>query len=473
MSQSRDTHPWQGAFRSYAGWVPNVRSHLSFSMIGSGKSVTTFTKPINDGAGRVVMLLQHRVVNDYPVPGCIAQLVAPDISLHWLLNGETRPTDIPVTRGAALTKERDRQGMLLGTIHLMARLESRGERKAQKDALSDVKDMLNQRGVRDETAVVALRDAVNERVTRSVPTISVQVALMRTGECRIWYPTQPEDVAEEQLDWVAQQAYYFVKDMVHDHTHHDETSDQITPLYRFGRHASEAGHDDEVAWRRETLWSLSREIERLNREGGLTDQRRSLGVIAYAEAFQASLMGHVRKPEEEQTFASSTSVHDYDFKHLKDSIKASIDVNAARLAQKIQIAIAAVATLVATMSWVNSLVSAHNSSLPKVAKGVAPGTANLGDFDPWVPLLARDPAITAGLLVTGLLVALTYFLVDGRAGIYNRAQRGISQFGRALAVAVFPSPLWQWVSLMAYYLTAFAFVLAGVLACLGVLAGKI
>jgi hypothetical protein len=53
-----------------------------------------------------------------------------------------------------------------------------------------------------------------------------------------------------QLDWLAEQAYYFIKDAVHDHSHHDATSDQITPLYRFGRHPDEVGHNDEIAWRR-------------------------------------------------------------------------------------------------------------------------------------------------------------------------------------------------------------------------------
>jgi hypothetical protein len=66
----------------------------------------------------------------------------------------------------------------------------------------------------------------------------------------------------------------------------------------------------------------------------LTDQRRSLGIIAYAEAFQSTLMGHVRAQYGRQ-FKTSTSVHDYDFKHLKDPIKANIDVNSTRLAQKI------------------------------------------------------------------------------------------------------------------------------------------
>lgn len=473
MADGQEEEPWKVGSRSYAGWVPNVRSHLSFSMIGAAKAATTFTQPISGGVTRVVMVHQHREVNDYPLPAWLAKVFAPDIALDWVLVAQTQPTMIPITRESRPCPERDRQGMLLGTVYLLARLDTRAARAAQAEAIAGIEQLLRARRRKRDDEVVDLRTQVELTIGASGPLIQLKVALMRTGECRLWFTADPPGLALQQIDWIAQQAYYFIKDVVHDHTHHDETSDQITPLYPFGRISAEPGHSDEVAWRRETLWSLSREIERLNREGGLTDQRKSLGVIAYAEAFQASLMGHVRNDDEPLEFIAVTSVHDFDFKHLKDSIKASIDVNATRLTQKIQVAIAAVSVFLATTSLVSSLVSSHNGGLPKVSTGLAPGTVTLGTLEGMLPLLAWNPAVTGAALTTVLLGVIAYFLLDGRAGIYNGAQRWLSQVGRALAVTLTDTPRGQWWLLFGYHLVMILLTLAGVAVCIGILAGSI
>lgn len=461
---------WQTGFRQYAGWVPNVRSHLSFSMIAAARGALTWTQPLQGSATRIVLAYQHRIVNDYPVAAWIAKRIAPDISLHWLLVAQTGATEIPITIKDKPSPQRDRQGMLRGTIQLMPYMDQGGLREQQKAAIAELKSLLRSDPCADNIAVKARRDEAVDIVLRGTPTITLQFALMRTGECRIWYANKPDDVDETDLDWVAEQGYYFIKDMVHEHTHHDATSDQITPLYRFGRSSQEAGHDDEIAWRRETLWSISREIERLNREGGLTDQRKSLGIITYAEAFQQSLMGHTRTGDLEEPFTASTLVHHYDFKHLKESIKASIDVDSTKLSQTIQVAIAALSAFLATTSLVSSLVSAHNGAGAKNMKTGAPADPiTLGGLDGWVPTLASDPAYTGFGVMVALLGFIAYFLLDGRAGIYNRAQRWLSQLGRAISVTLFESLLKQWLFVLAWHLMITALVLWTMLVCFGFL----
>jgi hypothetical protein len=509
MGEAQEPDPWATAYRSYAGWVPNVRSHLSFSMIGAAKRAHTFTAPYRARPSRVVMVHQHRIVNDYPLPNCLATRLHPDISLHWLLNAETTSTIIPIIEVGVLKPERDRQGLLRGTLSLLPHMHDKGARKRQNHSLKGIGDLLgvnsfdSGQGVTAEAfdqKVDAHRKKIFDLIVDSGPSIELQFALMRTGECRIWYESPIADVEETTLHSVASQAYYFVKDIVHDHTHHDATSDQITPLHPFGRSLGEEDHDDEVAWRRETQWSLSREIERLNREGGLTDLRKSLGIIAYAEAFQASLLSHVRTsanvsrqgeataddmpPDgtgvpaeagaatlgavpadvELQRFKLSTSVHNYDFKHLKDSIRASIDVTATRRAQTIQLAIAAFTTWIATTALVSSLVSAHNSSVPQTAPGAETLKVTLGGLDQWLPWLAACPPLTGVGVSVVLLMILSLFLVDGRAGIYNNTQRVFSQFGRAIAVYLSGSSmLAQWLLLLAYYVALIA--AAAVITC--------
>ncbi|MCC6828266.1 MAG: hypothetical protein IT550_08570 [Novosphingobium sp.] len=480
MQPACEEEPWRGASPSYAGWVPNVRSHLSFSMIGAAKDATAFTQPVAGSTSRVVMVHQHRVVNDYPMPNCLAKLLIPDIALHWVLMADTRPTEIPLMHDGFPKPDRDRQGMLLGTVYLLPYIVDEYDRRVQALATQRISRLLRAERHQSDEAVETLRSAVEAALAESGPSLQLRVALMRTGECRIWFKAEPgaEPGAElgldrAELDQIAEQAYYFVKDAVHDHTHHDATSDQITPLYAFGRHDDEPGHSDELAWRRETLWSLSREIERLNREEGLTDQRKSLGIIAFAEAFQASLMSHVRTQTGDPKFDTCTAVHDFDFKHLKDSIKASIDVAATRIAQKVQVAIAGVTVFLATTSLVSSCVGTHNASLPKGPTGIAPGTMTLGGPDWALALFAWSPPLTAAGAVVVMLGIIALVLLDGPAGIFNGVQRVISQFGRALSVTVAYSPYWQWAVLLWFQAVMVFLAFLAIAGCLAILAGAI
>jgi hypothetical protein len=473
MQEDCERDPWVGKAHSYAGWVPNVRSHLSFSVIGAAEGATAFTQPVSQKTSRIVLAHQRRIVNDYPYHELIARRLYPDIVLHWVLAADTRPTAIPIMTDAGPQAERDRQGMLLGMIYLLPRLPTKAERDAQDEALARIDRQLSRRRDLSDAEVAALRSAVEAALAGSGASIPLKVALMRTGECRIWYEGEPSGMSQTDLDHVAAQAYYFVKDIVHVHAHHDATSDQITPLYPFGRHGHEPGHSDEVAWRRETLWSLSREIERLNREHGLTDLRKSLGIIAYAEAFQSSLMSHVRSQWGKPKFKACTSVHDFDFKHLKDSIKASIDVEATRAGQRVPLTIATVSLMVASCALVSSLVSTHNGSLAKVPTGLAPGSLALGGTDTILPILAWNPFVTAVVMAVVLLGVTSPFVLDGSAGIFNRAQRVLSQFGRALAVSLAPWPPFQYLITLTHTALMALLSLVAIAGCLAILVGAI
>jgi len=457
-------------------------------MIGAAGSAETWTEAFCDSPARVVMARQCRIINDYPLPGWLAACLHPDIVLNWVLDAQTEATDIPITRKGKIVAERDRQGMLRGSVKLLVRMDEKQTRKKQDAALKALSGVMrswngakaDRHSVGFDSTVIDFRSHLQGIVESSGPAISIEFALMRTGECRIWYDAEPVGVAQDHLDRVAEQAYYFIKDVVHTHSHHDQTSDQITPLYRFGRRTDEPGHDDEVAWRRETLWSLSREIERLNREGDLTDQRRALGIIAYAEAFQGSLMGHVRIVDEPapftlfgkskalKPFKASTAVHDYDFKHLKDSIKAGIDVNSTRLAQRIQIAITATTVFLSSTSLAISLISAHNGGL---LPGKETDKLGLGFLEQIVPCVSANPLV-ASLAFTAIAVTvITNYLFDGRAGAFFRYQRVISQFIRAAAVSVV-RPIWgQFCFVVGGHLLSIALTVGAMLLCLAVLIG--
>jgi len=481
MAEEDWTVPWAGATRSYAGWVPNVRSHLSFSVIGASRRAEAYSRPYLDGTSRLVIAIERRTSHDYPWPQWLVRRLWPDLTQHWLMEGATQPARVfypepadSVPVDPELT--RDRQGMLVGRVHVFPFQADPVPRDTQDVAIKAIRDELLLAPANPDNAQLdALHEEIVSRARNGcLNRIEIQFALLRTGELRLWYSeegTPPLDLAsddpEDDLRKFAEQAYFFIKDVVHDHTHHDPSSDQITPLVPIS--SDDASHLGEVAWRRETLWSLSREIERLNRDGGLVDKRRSLGIIAYAQAFQQGMMGHLRDPEKPSGFRAAPAVYDYDFAHLKESIRSSIDVASAAKAQLVQLTIAFVATAISAVSLVASLTSAHNGVQQRGTDGMLKKGVWFSHGDGAISLLAWNPFLTGGTVAIVLLGILSATLADGEAGLFNSLQRVISQLSRATSISLARSSRQQVAIDWGMHLVAAGLALAGAIGCLVVL----
>ncbi|MGP7795614.1 hypothetical protein [Sphingomonas sp. CLY1604] len=470
------TLPWVGAQRSYAGWVPNVRSHLSFSVIGASRRAEAYSREFK-GRSRLVMAFERRTSLDYPLPEWFVRRRWPDLTQHWLLEGTTRPVRVfhPDSDDPDLT--RDRQGMLVGRVHILPHQAEPDWRDRQGHAILRIREELMLAPSRPRDAELeALRAQIVSLATHgSLNRIEVQFALLRTGEVRLWFAdeTTPsiegDGEDEDDLRRIAEQAYFFVKDVVHDHTHHDPSSDQITPLVEINPRDADPSHVGEVAWRRETLWSLSREIERLNRDGGLVDRRRSLGIVAYAQAFQSGLMGHLRDPSSPTGFRKAPAVYDYDFAHLKESIRASIDVASTAKAQAVQLTIAVTATVISSISLAASLTSAHNGSQIRDENGGPAHSIGFAEGTAAIRLLAHDPFLSGGVVAILLLGVLSATLADGEAGLFNPLQRVISQLSRATSISLARSSRKQVGINWGLHVLASAAALCTAIACLLVL----
>lgn len=370
------------------------------------------------------------------------------------MNAETQATDLPVVKDGEISVERDRQGVLRGTITMIPRHGDRKTRKSNLGAIASLVSLLRQDRDCDSDGVRHLQRLASEDLSAVTGTITLSFALMRTGECRIWYDRMIDGLDDGDHDAVAEQGYYFVKDIAHDHTHHDARDDQLTPLICSQSTSADEGHDGEIAWRRETMWSLSREIEQRNRDGGLVAQRQSLGIIAYAEAFQASLMSHVRDRSVPVGFRMSDAIHDFDFTYLKDSVKASVDVWSTKLSQRIQILIAGVATFVSSSALFNSLVATRNAALVGASGG--PARTELAGTEWLVEIFWGAPLIFGSVVTFIMCAAVALLLADGPAGLFNGTQRMLSQLGRAAVVTTKLSPALQLLLLVLYHLVLVA-----------------
>lgn len=169
-------------------------------------------------------------------------------------------------------------------------------------------------------------------------------ALFRTGEFHLWYDLKsflgrevheqaipPRKVELDSAEAVPPHAYYFVKDVTHRHYHHDPESDQLLLLSRLHPVTKTAEHEEnELRWRRETLWGLARIIAQFRRKKDLDDYKRARGILAYADAFQSSLARIWRAPDIETPLEPHDRLFQYDFTHTKASVQSLEDVAAWR-----------------------------------------------------------------------------------------------------------------------------------------------
>lgn len=78
-------------------------------------------------------------------------------------------------------------------------------------------------------------------------------------------------------DLLCRQAFYFLKDICHRHQHHSPKTDTLADLYV---------SSNDVAWRREVLYALYRKIIHFKRNRTEDAVFDSMGMLAYAQAFQ-------------------------------------------------------------------------------------------------------------------------------------------------------------------------------------------
>lgn len=356
-----ETPPWAGAAIACIGWVPTADGHLSFSLIGKGTrpACHRYSRAYKEQVGdntvtrRMVVAFQQRQNRDAPL---IVRMFRPGTKHYWLLTGKTARAKYP-TPNQSKRDVLDEQGMLLGTILILPYQSFFEINMTANHGRDKIRHLLRSNQTQGPAYVEnTLLEQVRWLERERVETVRVNFALFRTGELHLWMDQsqtdklRPGDGHElgsggqfvrtpemSMQECILRQAYFFVKDAAHFHSHHDGGSDQLTPLVlkQGERDNPETGLScSELQWQRETLWGLSRAIEELVRRGTRTSLRNALGLISFAESFQATLAGYVRKDGKLNVFGEEKNFHDYDLKSLKESVKVSLERQTWSLAGK-------------------------------------------------------------------------------------------------------------------------------------------
>ena len=446
---------WASARLSYAGWVPNVGSHLSFSLIGSraGKGVARLSARFKhpDRIARVVCALQKRTTDDMLLPPTLALRRKPDLQQHWMLVGETDAVEVPTgveppmakrrsyvrrlcTPSATvgelpekITTARDEQGALIGRVMIIPYEEDKADRDKQKLMIEGIRKRLSlaAREREGRTAIEEVEATIKEGVAGL---ITISFALMRTGEARIWFDHEVPHFNDEGHRQLARQAYFFIKDMTHRHVHHDHLDDQITPLVQYRNTTPAERLESEVDWRRETLWSLSRMADKRMGSEKLNYLREALGMLAYADAFQKSLLLHVRDPQNPLSYLPNKSAYGYDFQHIRESTRVRIDQTAARRTVTGQLIAAVFAGALASLALISSLVSTFNARISNHSDE----KLNIGIWKPLLRLLSEYPVAVMAAAGYILFSAFALTLSDI---LFNRPRRRF-QFLRGITLSI-------------------------------------
>ncbi|RVT92971.1 hypothetical protein [Sphingomonas crocodyli] len=334
--------PWAHMPHSYAGWVPTISGHLSFSLIGSRElgldGCRSFNRQTSDGARRVVAVLQRRAAQDSIITRRILKYFRPEIEQDFLLIGCSGQAITPYFRGDTLKSSTDGQGVLAGLLVVIPHDAEKNNENARNKLLDDIRAVLDDETHAAESVPDRLVNLLDQAkiATHTVGSYRMSFALFRTGEFRLWFDmpqflqsnvyaqaVEQGIMEAETARILPSQSYFFVKDVAHLHYHHEPHSDQLLPLVQLKAPSSLTSVDtNEHDWRRDTLWGLARVVAQFRRQGRINDYKKALGILAYADAFQSTLARVRRQPKLETGFDEKTNLSTYDFAHLRASVEA-------------------------------------------------------------------------------------------------------------------------------------------------------
>ena len=449
-------YPWVQARYSFAGWVPNVSGHLSFKLVDSHSGRPTYNHQADLGSRRVVTLHRVRVAQDYPLPDSIVKIIRPEARQDFILFAESIAVKTPYFSSGALQTSDDRHGALIGAVAVLPTDSDKATDKKRQRLIKEVEGVIGQAitdrvsgcGSNPDNLARDLHFHVKSKQS-DIACYMVNFALFRTGEVRIWFDldsflgrniesTPPADLEIEAAEHIPAQVYYFLKDLLHAHYHHDKHSDQLLPLTRLRYLVSEESIvDDEIHWRYVVLRSLARVIVEIRQGRSLVGNNRALGIIAYANAFQSVLARILRNPNADIPFVGSNAIMLYDFKNLEMSISANSSVKELANSSRLQLFGIEVGILLSALAlWAGAvqvqpiLCGALSTRLtcPKVEPGPIVSTVNM--------IVANPIGFVIFLLVVGFFVFIWMFRGIGAIPLADLFSNWLSRLSEAIGVQI-------------------------------------
>ncbi|USQ96517.1 hypothetical protein [Caulobacter sp. RL271] len=443
----RHTSPLLTARKVFAAWVPTITGQLSFSMIGLGtgaRCVTANYECPDPASPRVpvrnVAIAMRRQTKDLPFNFWPIPWFKPSTGAEFILVAQSAPAmrpkpEAPLNDGHFAT-HRDDIGVLRGRVIVIP--YHADERAACEQLVDNVRLAIGRAADASPRGGLCTTEFVGDKIDtllleagkKQIASISWPFELFRTGELRVGITDATGAVSEhtgsideDRFDeLLLNQVYYFIKDVSHRHYHHRDSSDNLLPIV-------EVKDGDDEAWRRETLWALTRSVLELRRRKRLAGHKNAVGILAYAEAFQGTL-ARVRRFDEK--FAPSELGQSYNFDHTRASLEATIDERAYTTSFWAQLQAFYIATAVAAAALWIAAVQIKDSACVKIGPScVAPRVPS------WVAWSIRTAIERPVWLLAAVFIVAMLHLEFSRRSLKNiDAVRSFSEFVNGWADAI-------------------------------------
>lgn len=248
----------------YAGWIPTVIGRLSFMLIGSGNYPTRCLK--KEEKGRFVVVQRRDLL---------------DVTLPFVENSGTSGFFREIYSKTFYGNSGRFFFAMIGTV------ERDGKACNGRVYLISV--------ARNHQVCNGLRawclgsqdfsawDENMEKQIREVSSYVMNYDLDRGGYIKLYADENVDQELSENLQkQLANQVFFFIKDVSHVHQHHDATHDAITEPTKIEDEA------DQEKWIVQTKSTLSRAIIRYKRSRNEKQLFRAPGILAYLKSFQTS-----------------------------------------------------------------------------------------------------------------------------------------------------------------------------------------
>jgi len=367
----------------YAGWVPTANGRLSFRHIGETRhpSPAIYANIASD-ARRYILAFQRRNLSDSAFRS-ITDYICGVSGDFWFAIAATS-TEAPDHLGAAIN----------GKIFIFKSKED--WRNGPGDTVRLAIERLNNdrfsldgnRVERTERDYVSAKDALVAHAD-----IFLAFELRRTGEVYVSEPTfsDPDlEYASASLanegghdfqKWIADQSYFFLRDIIHQHQHHEPHVDTILTLQKRTL--------DEAAWRQHILFSLHYYIISARRTRHPPVLIQAIGVLAYCRSF----VGVCRTAGYD-----NDQLPQFETEAIETSLRSSIDENSYSIAEQERSGVRvwnARLTLIAILAPVLALTGVFVQ--PRI--GTEDGIRRFPDLNRASDFLSENFSAVLGLLV--------------------------------------------------------------------------
>lgn len=271
--------------RIFRSWIPTVTGNLSFSAIGQTfwpRRCLSLNRIERESIG---LFLQRRYLLDvvFPIP---------------IFGSEDRVKDYFFRLTASLS------GKFFFACYINEILEKDGDKFALegvvfpflgigegKDAAKKVRKCIRKWIPHTSGAKEDIEATVN-RVKGSSPLVC-HFQLNRNGLIKIWFDDSDiqeikdlEALNQKDINYLVEQTFFFLRDIVHNHQHHDAANDTVVRLHREGSD-----------WKQQVYYDLFRKVISFKRKRTEKQIINALGIIAYAESFKKIVADDVNLTE--------------------------------------------------------------------------------------------------------------------------------------------------------------------------------